>query len=126
MVAIDIDDYLTCLICKEIFSLPVVMISGCQHKYCGECFSGWLQELIETARRSRRPESLRCPLCRGVIRKPQDDLQKNRVLSGLVEDYWKAQKIVVVAAGVEGGVAYAEVKEPIASFGTEGGDIKQH
>lgn len=49
-----ISEELQCVICKEIYERPVMLVQ-CQHQFCQDCLECWLKE------------TLTCPICRREV-----------------------------------------------------------
>ena len=75
MAEVDIDeslkkmifDHLQCIICNDIFEIPLV--TNCGHTFCKKCIEEW------------RKQSEKCPICRSDI----VSISKNQVLVGQID-----------------------------------------
>eukprot|EP00039_Didymoeca_costata_P003524 m.68195 g.68195 ORF g.68195 m.68195 type:complete len:536 (-) comp11947_c0_seq2:73-1680(-) len=68
--SMDLEEHLTCPICREIFYKPIALLP-CLHTYCSACYSQWMVK------------SQACPDCRGVV----DSVTANHKTTSLVDAY---------------------------------------
>merc|ERR1711953_272711 len=76
----DVED-LTCSICLDIFTPPILMTDHCGHNFCHACISNFIAD----------QENWNCPECRSEQTKQPDNLVRNRLVEKAVKQFYASQ-----------------------------------
>uniref|UniRef100_A0A3B5B3B3 Bloodthirsty-related gene family, member 1 n=1 Tax=Stegastes partitus TaxID=144197 RepID=A0A3B5B3B3_9TELE len=108
------EDQLTCSICLEVFNNPVS--TPCGHSFCQSCISSYWD------RGGSGSKYYQCPLCKESFRK-RPELQINRTLKEITEQFKQMANASVLTDGRVGGVERSHHHHPALSPPPRAGEM---